>query len=82
LGGLRFAALLGRFFFPAVQFIYTLALIGSTNNSLNAQTKASTRSGEYPAATRSMSEVKLVIWSSSCGKVPICDERGPAGRAV
>ena len=30
--------------------------IGSTNNSLNAQTKASTRSGEYPAAARSMSE--------------------------
>ena len=26
LGGLRFAALLGRFFFPAVRFIYTLAL--------------------------------------------------------
>src|SRR6516225_11107568 len=30
--------------------------IGSTNNSLNAQTKASTRSGEYPAAARSISE--------------------------
>ena len=42
--------------------------IGSTNNSLNAQTKASTRSGEYPAAARSISEVKFVIWSSSCGK--------------
>jgi hypothetical protein len=32
------------------------------------RTKASTRSGEYPAAARSISEVKFVIWSSSCGK--------------
>ena len=28
-------------------------------------------SGEYPAAARSMSDVKFVIWSSSCGKVPM-----------
>ena len=34
-------------------------------------TKASTRSGEYPAAARSISDVKLVIWSSSCGKAPM-----------
>ena len=33
------------------------------------RTKASTRSGEYPAAARSISEVKFVIWFSSCGKV-------------
>jgi hypothetical protein len=68
------AGLRGGFRLLTVQLIYTFIpspFIGSTNNSLNAQTKASTRSGEYPAATRSMSEVKLVIWSSRCGKVPM-----------
>jgi hypothetical protein len=60
----------GRVLLAVNSYIPALS-IGWTNNSLNAQTKASTRSGEYPAATRSMSEVKFVIWSSSCGKVPM-----------
>jgi hypothetical protein len=38
---------------------------------VNAHTKASTRSGEYPTAARSISDVKFVIWSSSSGRVPI-----------
>ena len=38
--------------------------------SVTAHTRASRRSGEYPAAFRSKSEVNFVIWSSSCGNVP------------
>ena len=60
-----------RYLFPEL-----LADVGSGHNIratcyMNAQTNASTRSGEYPAAARSISEVKFAIWSSSCGKVPM-----------
>jgi hypothetical protein len=48
---LRFIALRGGFCLPAN---IPSPFIGSTSNSLNAQTKASTRSGEYPAAARSV----------------------------
>jgi hypothetical protein len=47
------AGLRGGFRLLTAQLIYTFAGIRSTNNSVNAQTKASTRSGEYPAAARS-----------------------------
>ena len=47
------AALRGGFVVLTVKLKYTFALYRLDQQSLNAQTKASTRSGEYPAAARS-----------------------------
>ena len=48
------AALRGGFVVLTVKLKYTFALYRLDQQSLNAQTKASTRSGEYPAAARSI----------------------------
>ena len=48
------AALRSGFVVLTVKLKYTFALYRLDQQSLNAQTKASTRSGEYPAAARSI----------------------------
>ena len=71
LGGLRFATLLGRFFFLAVQFIYTFALHRLDQQFAERPDQGINAVRRIPRCDRSMSEVKFVIWSSSCGKVPM-----------
>ena len=70
-GGLRFATLLGRFCFPAVQLKYTFALHRLDQQFAERPYQGINAAGEYPAAARSISDVKFVIWSSSRGKVPM-----------
>jgi len=50
--------------------ICPLLFNGSTSNSLNAHTKASTRPANTTRGPVDI-EVKFFIWSSSCGKVPM-----------